>query len=149
MRHVASGLVLLAVVVTLGVVPDADVIARQGPDVAASKGWVKVPAPGETMTAAFAVVENPTMYDVYLVSATADVAGKVEFREKVNGNNAEAQVKKFVTVPAYGSVIMDPNGVYLVLMDLKRPLKETDPVSLTLTTDVGVALRVSASVRKE
>lgn len=149
MRHVVSGLVLLAVVVALGVVPDADVMAGQGSDVAASKGWVKVPAPGETMTTAFAVVENPTMYDVYLVSALADVAGKVEFQEKVKGSNADAQVKKFVTVPAYGSLNMDPDGVYLVLRDLKRPLKEADPVSLTLTTELGVALRVSAVVRKE
>ena len=149
MRHVANGLVLLAAVVTCGVVPGADVMAGQGADVKISKGWVKAPAPGQTTTTAFAVVENPTMYDVYLVSATADVAGKVEFREKVNGDSAEAQVKKFITVPAYGSVSMDPKSLYLLLTDLKRPLKEADPVSLTLTTDTGAALRVSAVVQKD
>lgn len=149
MRHVVNRLVLLAVVVTCGVIPGADVMAGQGADVKISKGWVKLPVAGETTTTAFAIVENPTMYDVYLVSATADVAGKVEFREKGNSDSAEAQVKKFVTVPAYGSVSMDPKGLYLLLTDLKRPLKEADPVSLTLTTDTGAALRVSAVVQKD
>lgn len=149
MRHAANGLVLLAVVATLGAVTGADVVAGQGPDVKVSNGWVKVPAPGETMTPAFAVVENPTMYDIYLMSAITDVAGKVEFREKVNADSAEAQVKKFIMVPAFGSVTMDPKSVYILLMDLKRPLKEADPVVLTLTTDAGAALRVSAVVRKE
>jgi len=149
MRYVASGVVWLAVLVMLGVVPGADVVAGQEPAVKVSSGWVKVPAPGETMTTAFAVVENLTMYDIYLVSAAADVAGKVEIREKVKGDKAEGQVKKFVTVPAYGSVNMDPNGLYLLLMDLKRPLKEADPVALTLTTDMGAEMRVSAVVRKE
>ena len=44
---------------------------------------------------------------------------------------------------------MDPKGVYLLLTDLKRPLKDGDMVSLTLTTDGGAALKVSAAVRKE
>ena len=149
MRRVVNEWVLLAVAMMLGVGPGADDMAGQGADVKISKGWVKVAAPGETTTTAFAVIENTTMYDVYLVSAAADVAGKVEFREKVNGDSAEEQVKKFVTVPAYGSVSMDPKGLYLLLTDLKRPLKEADTVALTLTTDTGAALRVSAVVQKD
>ena len=148
MRHVANGLMLPAVVVTFGLIASAAVMVGQGAEVKISKGSVKVPTAGETTTTAFAVVENPTMYDVYLVSATADVAGKAEFREKIS-EGAEAQVKKFVTVPAYGSVSMDPKSLYLLLTDLKRPLKEADPVSLTLTTDTGAALRVSAVVQKD
>ena len=148
MRHVARGLAWLVVVVALEVAAGAGVMAGQGAAATASKGWVKAPGAGETTATAFAVVENPTMYDVYLTSAAADVAGKVEFREKADGS-AAAQAKKFVMVPAYGSVSMDPKGVYLLLMELKRPLKEADQVSLTLTTDAGVALKVSAVVRKE
>ena len=148
MRHVVKGLGLLVVVAALGA-SGIGVRAAQGTAPTVSKGWVKVPGPGETTALAFAVIDNPTMYDVYLTSAASDVAGKVEFREVAGGGTAEAQAKAFVVVPAYGSVSMDPKGVYLLLMDLKRPLKEADQVSLTFTTDGGATLKASAVVRKE
>ena len=126
-----------------------DVVAAQQKKVEASGGWVKEPAAGETTATAFVDVDNPTIYDVYLMSAATDVAGKVEFRDKSEKGEPQGQVKKTVTVPAFGSVIMDPNGVQLLLTDLKRPLKGGDTVSLMLKTDGGVELQVSAAVRKE
>lgn len=149
MRRAASWMVVFGVVVIVAVVASADVMAGQKPEPAASDGWVKLPAPGETMTTAFAVVDNPTMYAIYLVSAAADVAGKVEFRRPGQGGGAEAQPVREVTVPAYEAVSLGPEGVHLLLMDLKRSLKENDKVSLTLTTELGLKLEVSAVVRKE
>jgi copper(I)-binding protein len=54
---------------------------------------------------------------------------------------------KEVTVPAYGSLTLEPRGPHLLLTDLKRPLKAAETVALTLTTDIGVVLKVPASVR--
>ena len=48
--------------------------AAQPRRVAASSGWVKLPAAGETAAMAFVVIENPTMYEIYVTSATADAA---------------------------------------------------------------------------
>lgn len=144
MRRVAHRGVVLGVAVMLGVV-----VSGQKPELAASAGWVKLPGPGEATATAFAVVENTTMYDVYLTAATADVAGKVEYREMGPGGVTKPEAPKFVTVPAFGSLSLEPKGVHLLLMDLKRPLKEGDMVSLTLTTDGGVVLKVAAVVRKE
>ena len=149
MRRVARGVVVLGVVAMLGIVARVDVMTRQGPALATSGGWVKLPAPGETTATAFADVQNPTMYDVYFTSATADVAGKVEYREMGPGGVAKPDALKFITVPAYGSLSLEPKGVHLLLLDLKRPLKEGDTVALTLTTGDGVALKVAAVVKKE
>jgi copper(I)-binding protein len=44
---------------------------------------------------------------------------------------------------------MGPGGVYLLLVDLKRPLKEGDTVTLALSTDNAGTLEVTAIVRKE
>lgn len=118
--------------------------AAQGKEPSVSEAWVKVPPAGQSEAVAFATVENPTMYDFYLVSATADAAGKVEFRE---GGTAQAKSVKEVTVPAYGSLAMDDKGVHVVLTDLKKPLKEGDKVSLVLTTELGIALRIDATVK--
>jgi copper(I)-binding protein len=120
------------------------ILAAQEKTVQASSGWVKLPAAGETMASAFVVVDNPTQYDVYLVSGATDAAERVEFREK-----ADEQAKKTINVPAFDSLAMDANGVYLRLVNLKRPLKEGDTISLALTTDSSAVLKVSATVRKE
>lgn len=147
MNRIAAGWLTFALV-TFGLMAEVNLVVAQKA-VSVSSGWVKLPAPGETMALAFANVDNPTMYDIYLVTATADIAGKVEFREMGQGGDAKAQPVKELTVPAYGSVLMSPKGVHLVLIDLKRPLKEGDTVSLTFTNEMGEKFRVSAVVRKE
>jgi copper(I)-binding protein len=85
------------------------------------------------------------MYAIYLVSATSDMAGKVEFRDASQG----PQGLKDVTVDAYGTTYMSPKGIHMYFSDLKRPLKEGDTVSITLTTELGVMVEVSALVKKE
>lgn len=89
------------------------------------------------------------MYEVYLTAAASDVAGKVEFREMGPDGVVKPAPPAFVGAPAYGSLTLEPKGMFLLLSDLKRPLKEGETVALTLTTDSGVALKVAAVVRKE
>ena len=149
MRRAASWVVGLGIVAVCGGPGTGHVLAGQEKNVEASNGWVKTPAAGETTAAAFVAVDNPTQYDIYLTSAATDVAGKVEFRDKNGSSDAQGQVRKTINVPAFDSLAMDPKGVYLLLTDLKRPLKDGDMVSLTLTTDGGATLQVSAAVRKE
>lgn len=134
----ASGVVVC--VVTTGASPR---LMAQEKQPAVSSGWVKTPAAGATSTEAYATVENPTMYAFYLLSATSDVAGTVELRQA--GKDAPLEE---VTVPAYGTLDMDPKGYYLVLKDLKKPLAEGDKVSVTVVTELGVKLSVQATVKK-
>jgi periplasmic copper chaperone A len=117
-------------------------------DLSASKGWVKAPAAGEKTTTAFVVVENPTMYDVYVVSVETDVAGSVTFQRAAASPDGEAESVEHVTAPAYDSVELTPDGVHMRLDDLNKPLKPGDIVTLVLTTDSGVAIEASAEVRQ-
>jgi periplasmic copper chaperone A len=123
-------------------------IAAQQKTVSASQAWVKAPAADQTVTEAFVVVDNPTMYDVYLIAAVTDAAGKVEFRDVSKPGDASAQVVKEVTVPAYGSLSMDPKGLHMVLSGLKRPLKDGDTIPITLSGHEGSQMEVSAAVKK-
>jgi periplasmic copper chaperone A len=133
---------MVALVAALG----ATAYGGQKP-VAASKGWVLAPAPGATTAQAFVVVENPTMYDVYVVAATSDVSDEVQLREA--SASAAAQPVKEMTAPAYSSLEMKPDGVHLSLNKLKRPLKVGDTVTITLTTDGNAVLQVSAPVKAQ
>jgi periplasmic copper chaperone A len=124
-------------------------LAAQGTRVAASGSWVKLPAPGESGAMAFVAIENPTMYGIYVTSATADAAGKVELRDGSQSGDARLKPIEFISVPAYDRVDMGPGGIHLMLIDLKRPLKEGDRVVLMLSTDNARTLEVAAIVRKE
>ena len=117
--------------------------------ISASNSWVKVPAAGETSAMAFVNIDNPTMYDVYFTSGTSNAAGKVELRDKSKGADPKAQAVEFITIPAYGSLSMDQDGVYVALLELKRPLKQGEMVSLTLTSQDGAKLDVMLAVRAQ
>jgi copper(I)-binding protein len=106
------------------------------------RAWVRVPVAGATTTQAYAHIENPTAYAFYITKASADVAAGVELRE----NDKDTAVD-FFTVPAYGALDMDTEGVHLLLRDLKRPLSADDKVALTLVNEIGLEFRVTATVQ--
>ena len=110
--------------------------------VTATKAWVAEPAAGETSTSAYAVIDNPTMYDVYIVKVETASAGSARIVESA------APVTE-LAVPSFGSAALEPGKVHSELQDLKGPLAEGDSVTLTLRTDQGQAITVEAPVRKE
>jgi copper(I)-binding protein len=140
-RRMRTGLVAALAVLLLGT---AAAYAQDKP-VTATDAWVKLPEPGAKSTVAYATINNPGMYAIYLVSGTSDVAGKIEFRD-AGKNNA---VQEDVTVIAYESTYMNPKGVHIYLSDLKKELKEGDTVYMTLKTELGIPVEVEAKVRKE
>lgn len=113
----------------------------------ASDAWIKLPSASEKTTTAFAVIDNPTMYDVYLVSASSEIAAEVGFVD-ASPAGADTPVKE-ITAPAYGKVELKPTGVHLVLRGLKRPLAAGETIPITVVTDGGVAITLAASVRTQ
>lgn len=140
--------VLLVTTAIVGALGSA-LLSAQDQGVKASNGWVKQPAAGETQTMAFVTIENPGMYEVNVVSARSDAAGKVELRDAAQSGQASREAIAFITVPAYGRVDMSPAGVHLLLLEMKRPIKEGDAVTLTLSTDSDITLTVAARVRTD
>jgi len=127
--------VIYAVVVAVLVA----VLGAGQPALSASGAWVTESAADGT-AAAYVVLDNPTMYDVYVVSATSDAAGKVELRD----GDKPATV---ITVASFGSATLAADGAFLQLSELKRPLKAGDTLTLTIETDGGVTLVTTAVVK--
>ena len=140
-KRVMTNVLAAVVLVLLG----HGMVAAQDKPVTATDAWVKLPEPGAKSTVAFATINNPGMYAIYLVSGTSDVAGKIEFRDASKDN----AVQEDVTVIAYDSTYMNPKGVHIYLSDLKKELKEGDTVYMTLKTELGIPVEVEAKVRKE
>ena len=93
-----------------------------------------------TTASDYVVINNPTMYDIYVMSATSDVAGKVELysNDKPVDN---------MTVAAYGSLTLKAGGMFLRLSDMKRELKAGESITVTMMTDGGVAIAATAVVK--
>jgi copper(I)-binding protein len=90
--------------------------------------------------AVYATISNPTMYDVFVMSAASEQAGKAALRE---GDKTLPNL----TVPAYGSLELKPGGPLVLLSDLRGQLKAGDTVKVTLTTDGGIAIPIAAVVK--
>jgi copper(I)-binding protein len=120
-------------------------VSAQQPAITGADGWIAEPAAGATTATAYLTVSNPTMYDIYVVSATSSAAEKIELRQ---GEGATAKVVSSITVSSYGSAELKAGSEHLVLVNLKRPLKAGETVDLALKTDGGVDIVVSAVVKK-
>lgn len=110
--------------------------------VRATEAWIAAGASGEAR--AFAIVENGTMYDVYLVGAESDAAGAIELMQTTSGKSAAV---KEVPIAAFERLEMSPDATFLKLSGLKRPLKPGETVTIVLRTDTGERLSVAAAVK--
>lgn len=131
----------------LSVVTVTVTVAAAQPAPLAVSAWIAAPASGATGASVYVELNNPTMYDVYVVSATAEgVAAAVELRAGLAPGGSPAPVPEFA-IPAYGFVAAAASSPHLRLVGLTKPLAVGDTVALVLMTDGGATLRVSASVR--
>jgi copper(I)-binding protein len=138
-----GALCLLAIVAAM-----AGRAAAQAP-LTVTSAWAREPVPGRPVTAAYAVVENPGGMEVQIVSASSDVAGKVELHEMVrSGDMMKMSPVKSIAVPAKGKVELKPGGLHIMLFELKKPLKDGDTIPLTLTTSTGGTVTTTAAVKK-
>ena len=114
----------------------------------ASKSWVKAPTDSATTAVAYAVIDNPTMYDVYLTAAESDIAGSVQFAKVAKESSAPETVNA-LSAPAYGSLELKADGFFMLLRDLKRPLKVGEKIAIYITTDGGASIEVAAEVKPD
>ena len=105
--------------------------ARAQP-VGVNDAWVRAPAPGQTIAAAYMELTSRTSMVLVAISSTA--AAAVE----LHNTTMEAGVMKMrpvgrIDLPGGKPVKLAPGGLHVMLIDLKKPLKAGDKVPLTLT----------------
>ena len=105
-----------------------------------SDGWVRVSEYSDHeggMTGAFAKIENHTAKDVTLVGGSAEIAGMVEVHEVViiDKEMKMQQKEGGIVIKAGETVTLEPGGLHVMLMGLKKPILEGDEITLTLDFD--------------
>ena len=101
------------------------------------------------MSAIFGVLTNASDQPVTLVRGTSDAANTVELRETVmrNGSVEMQQREGGFVVPPRGELALEPGGLHVMLIGLRRDIRAGEPVSATLTTADGEQLTIEAEGR--
>jgi len=106
-----------------------------------------VPEPPADLGSAYMVIRNTGAAPERLLRVEAEVAGVVELHQTraVDGRLGMAQVESIEIAPG-GTFNMESGGFHVMLIDLKRSLKQGDRVPLTLTFERAGTVRVQALV---
>ena len=107
---------------------------------AVEDGWVRVSEYSDHvdgMTGAFAKFTNNTDADITIVGGSSEIAHVVETHEVVMANNKMTMQKKEggIVIPAHESLTLEPGGLHIMLMGLKKPILVGDKITMTIDLD--------------
>ncbi|MFJ4253486.1 copper chaperone PCu(A)C [Microbacterium sp. NPDC090003] len=122
--------------------------APAGETVTIEDAWVK--ATDEDMSAAFGTLTNSGTDAVTIVSAETEAAGMVELHETVENEAGEMVMREIeggFSIPAGGSLKLEPGANHIMLMGLAGALTAGDEVSVTLTFADDSTYEFSAPVK--
>lgn len=114
----------------------------------ASAAYARAVAPGQPNSAVFLQLQNKDSKAHALVSATSDVAAAVELHNHVNeGGVMKMRKVEKIDLPAGQTVALKPGSFHIMLIGLKKTLKVSDTVELTLGFEDSTSLKLSAPVQ--
>lgn len=102
------------------------------------------------MTAIYGTLTNTTGSDITLTGATTEVAGLVEIHEvaMVDGEMKMQEIDGGLVIPAGQSVILEPGGNHIMLMELTAAIEAGQEISVTLNFDGADSLALTGIVAK-
>lgn len=154
-RTLAAGTIALLAVSGLSACASSTTTSTESPSasssatcpVTISDTWVKAAETG--MTAAFGTVANPSDADVTLTAASSPAAARMELHEVVTKDGAMVMQPKEggFTVPAGGTLTLEPGGFHLMLMDIPAAIEPGADVTITLTCSTGGTVEFTAQAK--
>ena len=100
------------------------------------------------MTAAFVTLHNASDADVHVVSATTTMSPMTQLHEMVDqdGTMVMKEAADGLTIPADGTLQLEPGGFHLMVMDLASDVVvgQTYSVTITFADDSEVTFDVIA-----
>ena len=110
--------------------------------------WIRATAPGQKTAAGYMTILNKSPQPERLVGASSEAAAKVGTHVSTkDGEIVRMREVKGYDIPAKGTFELKPNGSHLMLVDLKRPLKEGDKVPVVLKFEKSGEVKVDFEVR--
>ena len=110
--------------------------------------WARATPGGATVGGGFMKIKNAGSAADRLVAGSAEVAGRVEIHEMavIDGIMKMRALDKGLEIAPGKTVELKPGGFHVMLMDLKRPLKQGETVKATLVFEKAGSLQVEFQV---
>lgn len=100
-------------------------------EVTVNDAWVRATVPHQQATGVF--MQLSASREMRLVQATSPLAATVEVHEmKMENNVMRMRALPEFILPAQKNVVLQPGGLHIMLMGLKRPISDGELVPLTL-----------------
>jgi VCBS repeat-containing protein len=107
--------------------------------------WVRATVPAQKASGAFMGLKSAKA--ARLVAASTPVAGKVEIHQmEMQGSTMRMHAVDGIDLPAGKDVNLASGGYHIMLLDLKRQLKDGEQVPLTLTVQGADGKRENVEV---
>lgn len=125
----------------------AETVAAAG--VTAQQTWARATPPNAKVGAGYAVLANTTPEDDRLVGATAEISERVEVHSMAmdDGVMRMRELEDGLPLPAGETVLLEPGGLHLMFMGLKRRLTPGDVFEGTLEFEKAGAVEITFEVR--
>lgn len=119
----------------------------QSPPIAIHQPWARATPPGTSVGAAYLDITNSGAADT-LVGVESPIAATVEVHidQDMGGMMSMRPVPR-LAVPAHGHVHLGGGGLHIMLMNLKKPMKEGEHFPLTLVFQNAGRISVDVPVR--
>lgn len=112
--------------------------------------WARMPIGSNNNSAAYMKITNPSAQPITILGASASkVANNVELHKSYvdeQGVSRMAALDKLV-IPANTTVELSPNGIHIMLIDLKKTFEEESKIEITLQIENGNPIKFQALVR--
>lgn len=118
-------------------------------DITVTESYARAAGASAMAGAAFMEIMNAGPEDDRLISATSDVARKVELHTHVIGDDGVAkmvQVEEGFVIPAGGMHLLERGGDHVMFMGLNRSLDNGDMVTVTLTFEKAGEVTIEVPV---
>ncbi|MBV9457945.1 MAG: copper chaperone PCu(A)C [Bradyrhizobium sp.] len=118
-------------------------------DLVISQAWTRATPGGAKTGGGFVTIENKGTARDKLIGASADGAGKIEVHEMVmnEGVMKMRPVEGGLAIDPGKTVKLAPGGLHLMMMDLKKPLKQGDKMPVTLEFEKAGKVAVTLDVQ--
>lgn len=123
--------------------------SAQAQNLLVKDAWIRGIPPSATSTAAFMIIQNSGPDERILQSAACDIAEIVQIHtmEQIGEMMTMKEIKE-LRVPANGQIALAPKGDHIMLIGLRKPIREGETIPLSLNFADGTIVKVEALVKK-
>jgi copper(I)-binding protein len=121
---------------------------RHVPMLVVDGAWLREPAPGTDVGAAYFTIRNTGPRNAVVVGITCPVAAMAMLHETtIDGGLSRMRPREQLEIAPGETLVLKPGGLHVMLHGLKRALEVGEHVPLMLQLASGDELSVSAQVR--